>query len=260
MIGNLIFLGTGGSMGVPVIGCSCSVCLSQSPYNQRSRPSALLQFAKKNIVIDAGPDFRTQALKNGIDHLEGVIFTHAHHDHTAGIDDLRVYTMRTRRPIPCLASVPTADDLKMRYGYIFEVGERADKLVSKIQLQIMEGERGKTVFADLPIRYMTYTQAGMPVNGLCIGNLSFVSDIRQYPESIYEDLQGTEILILSALRYHPSPMHFSIDEAVEFSRKVGAKMTWLTHIAHEVDHEEANTRLPSNIQLAYDGQSIKFQV
>lgn len=105
---------------------------------------------------------------------------------------------------------------------------------------------------------MTYIQANMPVNGICIGNLAFISDIREYPETIFKDLKGTEVLVLSALRHDPSAMHFSINEAVEFSKKVGAKQTWLTHIAHEVDHEKVNAQLPSTVQLAYDGLTIEF--
>lgn len=245
-------------MGVPIIGCDCFVCSSEDPKNKRTRPSAMLEIDGRTIVIDAGPDYRTQALREGIDQIDGVIFTHAHHDHTAGLDDLRVYTMRRQDPIPCLASKPTADDLRARYEYIFSASDHT-KLVSKVDLQIMEGDRGEVSFLNLPIKYLTYIQSDMPVNGLCIGNLAFITDIKDYPETVYEDLHGIEVLVLSALRYSKSYMHLSIEEAVEFSRKVGAKQTWFTHIAHDLDHTEVNQDLPSNIQLAYDGLSIDFQ-
>lgn len=256
--GSLIFLGTGGSMGVPVVGCYCKVCASTSPYNKRLRPSALIQCQSKNILIDAGPDFRIQALRERIDHLDGVIFTHAHHDHTAGIDDLRVFHRQNNRAIPCLVSQETADDLMVRYSYIFKKKNSPDCLVSKVDLHLMNGERGEISFVDFCIKYLTYMQAGMSVSGLRCGNLAFISDIKHYPDTIFEDLEGIDVLVLSALRFDKSPLHFSIDEAVEFSRQVNPKKTWLTHLAHEVSHEEANSYLPSNIRLAYDGLRISF--
>lgn len=257
---ELLFLGTGGSMGVPVIGCRCSVCLSDSPLNKRLRPSALLRINNQQILIDASPDLRTQALDHRLDRMDGVILTHAHHDHTAGIDDFRVYNMHSGQALPCLASQATYDDLLVRYEYIFKAKKKANKLVANVDIQLLEGERGETVFLGNTIRYVTYIQAQMPVNGICLGNLAYISDIREYSDSIFEDLKGTEVLVLSALRYTPSPMHFSIDEAVEFSQKVGAKETWLTHIAHEVDHEKVNAQLPENIRLAYDGLTINFLI
>ena len=257
---QLLFLGTGGSMGVPVIGCFCSVCRSPSSFNKRLRPSALLTIEDKKILIDAGQDFRTQALRYQVNDLDGVIFTHAHHDHTAGIDDLRVYYMKDKEPLPCLLSQATADELLTRFSYIFCKKPSVNKLMPKFIFQIFEGERGVVEFLGLQVSYLTFEQTGMPVNGYRLGNLAYISDIRHYPETIFEDLQGIEYLVLSALRYEPSQMHFSIEEATAFAQRVGAKQTWLTHIAHEVDYETANSRLPSNIRLAYDGLIVEFEV
>lgn len=257
---KLLFLGTGGSMGVPVVGCGCEVCRSPSPHNKRLRPSALLSVNGKNILIDAGPDFRTQALKFQIEQLDGVVFTHAHHDHTAGIDDLRVFYLWTRKTLPCLVSHETAEDLKDRYKYIFSKKISPKKLVSRIDLEILEGDRGEITFLGQNFHYFSFEQAEMQVNGFRFGNLGFVSDIREYPETIYEDLKGIDKLVISALRHETSALHFSIDEAIEFSRKVGASETWLTHIAHEVDHDVVNRDLPSNVFLAYDGMTINFRM
>lgn len=256
---RLLFLGTGGSMGIPVIGCSCAVCRSSEPRNHRLRPSALIQWAGKNILIDAGPDLRTQALKYKIEHLEGVIFTHAHHDHVAGIDDLRVFYMWSGAPIPCLLSHYTAADLKKRYSYIFQKHEGPKKLLPKVILQEFADERGEVSFEGLDYKYFTYEQGGMPVNGFRVGNLAYVSDIRHYPDTIFADCSGVEVLVLSALRHESSPLHFSIREAVAFSEKVLAKQTWLTHIAHEVDHPITDKELPPTVRLAYDGLSIPFK-
>lgn len=255
--GHFLFLGTGASMGIPVIGCTCPVCNSDSPCNYRTRPSGLVTIGGKKILIDCGPDFREQALKHHLDHLDGLILTHSHHDHLAGIDELRVYYMRTKTRLPCLLSQETADDLMYRYRYLFEedIGE---KLIARMSLQIMEGERGDTQFLGIPIRYMTYEQVGMHVNGLRFGNFAYISDIRQYPESIFEDLRDVEILVVSALRATPSPAHFSVDEAVAFVNRVGAKQAWLTHIAHELDHEATNNILPPHVRMAYDGLELSF--
>lgn len=243
-------------MGVPVIGCSCPVCRSDNPKNKRTRPGALLSVAGRTLLIDAGPDFRDQALCHRIDRLDGVILTHAHHDHTAGIDDLRIYYMLSGEAVPCLMSTETFDDLEKRYSYIFHKRKNPDQLTSKIDLHLLKDERGEAAFSDIPIRYFTYVQAGMPVTGIRVGDFAYVSDIKEYPETIFEDLQGVKTLVVSALRFPSSPLHFSVDEAVAFSKKVGANATWLTHLSHELDHEKVNAYLPSNIRLAYDGLQI----
>ncbi|MGA8163816.1 MAG: MBL fold metallo-hydrolase [Waddliaceae bacterium] len=255
---RLLFLGTGGSMGIPVIGCSCAVCLSDSPYNRRLRPSALLMVKGKNILIDVGPDFRIQALMHKIHYLDGILITHLHYDHTAGIDELRVYYMHHRTTIPCLLSEATAQELNCRYHYLFAHQGPANQLTSRIELQTLEKERGSVPFLGMKVGYVTFEHAGIPVNGFRFGNLGYISDIKNYPETIFDDLAGVETLVLSALRFQPMSLHFTIEEAVSFAQKLGAKTTWLTHISHEVDHEATNRGLPSNIQLAYDGLSLPF--
>jgi len=218
----------------------------------------MLQVNDKSILIDCGQEFRLQALKHHLDRLDGVIFTHAHHDHSAGIDDLRAYYLHHNDAIPCLLSQETLKDLEVRYHYIFDGKMYPDKLASKLDLRIMEGERGQIDFIGVPIQYTSFKQTGMKVNGLRIGSFAYVSDIKEYDESIFEDLKGVETLVLSALRFTPSWMHLTVDEAVEFSKKVNAKMTYFTHIAHELDHEKTNAYLPSNIRMAYDGLLINF--
>jgi len=245
-------------MGIPVIGCNCVVCTSTDPHNKRMRASALLTIDGKKILIDCGPDFHSQALTYGINTLDGIMITHSHYDHIAGIDELRIYYMRSGQPLPCLLSQNSANDLVGRFNYIFSHDIHYEKLLAKIDLQVLPQDRGQVVFLDIPIHYFSYEQAQMQVNGFRIGNLAYITDIRNYPSTIYEDLIGVEILILSALRYTPSHLHFSLDEAVEFSRRVGAKQTWLTHLAHDLEHEKANAYLPDNIRLAYDGLEFDF--
>lgn len=245
-------------MGVPVIGCDCSVCHSPSPKDKRLRTSGLLSLAEKRVLFDCGPDFRQQALLYGIDHLDGVILTHAHHDHTAGIDELRVYYMHSKQSIPCLMSQETAEDIIRRFNYMFDPHLTLGRLTSKFDLHIQKGERGALNFLGMDVHYMTYLQAGMKVNGYRIGTFAYITDIHEYPETIFEDLAGVEVLVISALRYTPSHLHLTVDQAVDFSKRVGAKETWLTHICHEMHHEKTDAYLPANVRLAYDGLKITF--
>lgn len=258
--GQFLVLGTGGSMGIPVIGCECSVCKSSDPHNKRFRSSGLAIIDNKKILIDCGPDFRQQAFKFNLSKPDGVILTHAHNDHTAGLDELRAYFLKNRAKIPVLLSQETAKDIHTRFDYMFKDSQQKETLTPTFSLQLFEEERGLTSFLDLPIKYMTFEQGGMKVNGIRLGNFAYVSDIRHYPETIFEDLKGIEILIVSALRNEHSHQHFTVDEAIEFSNKIGPKQTWFTHISHELDHDKTNARLPSNIKMGYDGLLIDFEV
>ena len=254
------FLGTGGSTGIPLIGCPCEVCNSTSPYNKRWRASGLIQADGKNIVIDAGPDFRAQALRWKIFKLDGLILTHTHFDHIAGLDDLRAYSFFTKGLIPCLLSQDTLDELKVRYHYLMEPKQDEGVFFTQLEFQVIPENFGKAPFCGFDCKYVSYFQSGMKVNGYILGNLAYISDIREYSEEVSHALQGIDILILGALRYTPSRGHFTIDEAIAFSKSVGAKKTYLTHIGHELDHEQTNRQLPKDIQLAYDGLEIEFQL
>jgi len=260
MQGTLLFLGTGGSAGVPIIGCKCAVCRSSSPFNKRSRPSALLTLGKKTILIDSGPDFRSQALHYGIDMLTGVILTHTHYDHVGGLDELRVFYFMQHLKLPILASIETYEELRTRFHYLFKTRQADGTLQSQFDFQILENDFGTTHFLGIKVDYVSYTQADMKVTGYRFGNLAYISDIRQYEQTVIDELQGIETLIISALRYTPSEVHFSIEEALEFSAKVGAKKIFFTHISHELDHEETNQQLPDNVRLAHDGLEIRFKL
>lgn len=255
--GILTLLGTGGSMGIPVIGCRCAVCTSTNPHNKRLRPGVLIQIAGKKIIIDAGPDYRTQALTHQIHSLDGVIITHAHHDHTAGIDDLRVY-IKEQETLPCLLSHETHNDLKSRFEYIFEPTKESMTLVTRFNITYLEDEQGEVEFCGVNFKYFSYKQGGMTVNGFCFGDLAFVSDIKDFSETIIGEIKGVHTLVVSALRFTPSHLHFTVDEAVAFAKKVQAKQTWFTHIAHDLDHEQTNAYLPPSIRMGYDGLKIPF--
>ncbi len=255
---KFIFLGTGGSMGIPVVGCQCAVCTSKDPHNERLRPSVLLKTESKTILIDSSPDFRYQALRANIHDIDSVIFTHAHHDHTAGIDDLRIFTLKSGNKLPCLLSKDTLRDLQRRFYYIFEDVHGKPKVTTNLEITLFPEAEGEVNFEGLRIGSFTYKQSGMLVNGLRLGELAFLTDIKEYDSSIFEFLKGIKILIISALRFTPSHFHLTVDEAVDFALKSGAEKVWLTHIAHELDHEKTNAYLPEHIRLCYDGLEIEF--
>lgn len=257
MISSLVFLGTGASLGVPLMGCDCPVCKSASPFNHRFRSSALLKIGNKRILIDAGPDFRQQALHHHIRCLDGVILTHAHQDHVAGLDDLRAIFIRKKETIPVLMSKATQDDVTSRFHYLFEKdpGNGDPERLKAVTLPL---KAGGDRFCDVGFRYFSYKQLGMPVNGFRFGDLAYVTDIQAYDEAIFDELEGVKTLVLSALRHSPSHMHFTLEEACKFAEKIAPKTTYLTHIAHDLEHFETATKLPPGVRMAYDGLEIPF--
>lgn len=257
---EFLFLGTGGSTGIPKIGCKCPVCKSTDPHNKRLRPSGLLTVKGKKLLIDAGPDFREQALKYEIDTLDALLLTHTHFDHVAGLDELRVYYLLTRKSLPVLVSEETKQNLQRRYDYLFREKRWGVSLTAQFDFHVLEGDRGEMTFVDIPLFYMTYEQGGMRVNGYRFGPFAYISDIRHYPETIFEDLKGLDHLVLGAVRNEPSNMHFNIEEAVAFAQKTGAKNAYFTHIGHEIEHVQTNATLPPGISLAYDGLRVEFNL
>jgi phosphoribosyl 1,2-cyclic phosphate phosphodiesterase len=260
MQGNFVFLGTGSSTGVPMITCSCEVCGSSSPYNKRLRSSALVQIKGKNFLIDAGPDFRAQALGLPITHLTAVLLTHSHADHIAGMDDLRPYYFLEKKKIPCLLSKETMDEVKCRYHYLLQEPGPGKSFSAQIDFQLLPDDFGHVVLEGLSIEYFSFFQMGMKVTGFRFGNLAYVSDIRDYTDQVIDALQGIDTLILSALRSAPTTMHFSVEEAVAFSRRTSAKMTYLTHAGHELEYAATNALLPHDIRVGYDGLQLPVEI
>lgn len=260
MKGKFLFLGSGGSLGIPVIGCSCEVCRSESDFNKRLRPCALVKINSKTFVIDPGPDYRQQALKHKINHIDGVLVTHAHHDHTAGLDDLRVYNSGHKKAIPLMLSEETYADLKLRYAYIFDFKEEPKSLISKFDVRLLKNFQGNVSFEGINMGYTSFHQTGMKVTGFRMGDLAYFSDIKDYSDQVFDQLKGVNTLIVSALRFTKSAMHFTVDEAIDFVNKAGIKKAWLTHIAHELEHEQGNSYLPEHIRMAYDGLEINFEL
>jgi len=250
---KITFLGTGTSQGVPVIGCTCEVCHSLDYRNHRLRSSIHLEVEGKSIVIDSGPDFRQQMLRENITHLDAILFTHAHRDHTAGLDDVRAYNFLQEMDMPLYATQPTLQQLKADFSYIFH--EKVYPGLPQVALHEIDHNpflvHGLTV---VPLPVMHYK---LPVIGFKIGTLSYITDANHIPEETWKLLEGTETLVLNALQIEPHISHFNLECALEVAKKVHAKKTYFTHISHKLGlHGDVSKILPDGITLAYDGLQI----
>ena len=261
MDGLLTFLGTGTSMGVPTLGCGCAVCTSSDPRDRRLRPSLLLRWREQGggrervVVIDTGPDFREQALRNSLTRVDAVFYTHSHADHIMGMDDLRPLSFTVFRegsPIPLYATPETSEVLERIYDYTFS--PRATYPTrARVQLQTL-AER--TVVHGVEFQRVPVLHGEMEIPGFRFGRAAYLTDVSAIPESSFALLEGLDHLVVSALRHKPHPSHATVEQAVGWARRIGARHTWLTHIAHELGHEETNRTLPDGIRLAYDGLSL----
>jgi phosphoribosyl 1,2-cyclic phosphate phosphodiesterase len=256
MRGELLFLGTASSLGVPRLACSCKVCTDSSSFNKRMRCAALVLIDGKKILIDAGPDIRLQLLRENIQSLDALFLTHPHYDHAAGFDDLRPYAFTSGKKLAVTASEDTYKEMtRMRHYLIEELNGLSS---SCFDFHILPSPFCKVKIAGIDVEVLSYSQMGMQVNGLRMGSIAYVSDIKEYTEELLRALQGVEILIVSAARYSGASMHFTLEEAIAFSEKVGAKNTYYTHMDHDIDYHNVKVSLPQHHYLAYDGLRLFF--
>ena len=250
---KVTFLGTGTSQGVPVIGCTCEVCRSIDYRDKRLRSSVLLEIKDQTFVIDTGPDFRQQMLREGVRRLDAVLFTHAHRDHTAGLDDVRAFNFMHKMDMPVYGTQPVLDQLKVEYAYAF-----AGKYypgIPRLSLTTIDGEAfdvNGVSFTPLPVMHLH-----MPVLGFRVGAFSYITDAKFIPPETIEKLQGTDVLVLNALQREQHISHFNLAEALEMVETIRPRHTYFTHISHKMGlHADVEKELPEHVSLAYDGLQI----
>jgi phosphoribosyl 1,2-cyclic phosphate phosphodiesterase len=247
---TVTFLGTGTSTGVPVVGCRCAVCTSTDERNKRLRQSVKIEANGKHFLIDTTPDLRLQLLKYPIPRLDFILFTHSHSDHLMGLDDIRPFNFRQHEPIDAYANAMTAKAVRRAFSYIWSDSQIGG---GKPQLDLHEVDgafkHGGVDIVPIPVSHGEWT-----ILGFRIGNFAYITDTNGIPDASMRLLEGVELLALDGLRPAPRhPTHFTISEAIEAARRVGARETWLIHLTHEIDHATVEATLPQGIRLAYDG-------
>ena len=248
------FLGTGTSQGVPVIGCTCDVCLSSDEKDSRLRTSAMIEVNGNTFIIDTGPDFRQQMLRNTPADMPKVLFTHEHKDHVAGLDDIRAFNFKYRKPIDIYATDQVQVALKREFHYVFA----AQKYPGVPQVNLFDISDGQEFTVDgtkiLPIKLLHYK---MPVFGFRIENVAYITDANYIAPEEMEKLYGLDILVLNALRKKEHISHFNLEEALEVIAELKPKKAYLTHISHLLGkHEDVSRELPENVFLGEDGLVI----
>jgi len=253
----LTVLGSGTSMGVPTIGCDCAVCQSSDPRDRRTRPSVLLEYAGKVVLIDSTPDFREQAIREKIRRLDAVLYTHTHADHILGIDDLRPLSFRHKpNKLPLYARPRDAAFIRNMFRYIFDADYKFGGL-PQVELRVIEGpvELFGARFEPVPVIH-----GEAEIWGFRFGSAAYLTDHSEVPESSIAQLQNLDILFLDALRYKPHPTHSTVENSLKIVERVKPKRAFFTHICHDLPHEATNVSLPHGAQLAYDGMKLEFEI
>lgn len=252
----LTVLGSGTSMGVPTIGCDCRVCTSSDPRDRRLRPSVLLRYNGHTVLIDTTPDFREQALRERIDRIDAVIYTHAHADHILGLDDLRPLSFRREGGIPLYAHAHSIPTLTRMFKYVFENDYKFGG-IAKVKLHEISGPFELFGARVEPIAIIHGDQE---IHGYRIGSMAYLTDHSDIPAASKERLRGLDVLFLDALRHRPHPTHTTVSDAVKIAAELQPKQTFLTHICHDLPHEETNASLPAKVRLAHDGLKLEFEI
>jgi phosphoribosyl 1,2-cyclic phosphate phosphodiesterase len=251
---KVIILGSGTSTGVPVPGCSCTVCLSSSSRNSRTRCSILLSWGGRNILVDTSTDLRQQALRESIARIDAVLFTHTHADHVNGIDDLRPFNMASGTAIPIFGSPETIAVIRRNFGYIFDEN-------------LEPGYRPRLVTREIhtPFELFGHTVEPLPLVhgkgrslGYRFGPFAYLTDCNDIPEETERRLHDLEVLLIDGLRFRPHRTHFNIPQALATAARLKPRRTLLTHLSHDVDHDRHTSILPAGAEFAFDGQQLKF--
>ena len=251
---RITVLGSGTSSGVPTIGCKCAVCASTDPRDNRLRPSVLLQYDGRNVLIDATPDFRQQVLRAHIDRIDAILLTHAHADHILGLDDVRPLNYHQGGSIPVYGTEQTFEVVRRVFQYAFD-SKPSQSSSPRLELRHIACEPfelfGRQII-PLPLPH-----GNLPILGFRVGAMAYLTDHSDIPQELKPRLQNLDVLFLDALRYRPHPTHSTVERAVQWVKELAPRRAFFTHMSHDVSHAQAELTLPANIRLAYDGLQLE---
>jgi phosphoribosyl 1,2-cyclic phosphate phosphodiesterase len=253
----LTVLGSGTSMGVPTIGCDCAVCHSSDPRDRRTRPSVLVEYDGRTVLIDTTPDFREQAIRENIKHLDAVLYTHTHADHLLGIDDLRPLSfLHKPNRLPLYAHPDAAEFIRNMFKYIFV----ADYKFGGLPLVEMKPIEGPLELFGATFTPITLIHGEAEIYGFRFGSAAYLTDHSDIPETSLKQLEELDVLFLDALRYKPHPTHSTVGHSLQTVERLKPRRAFFTHICHDLPHEATNASLPENVRLCYDGMKLEFEI
>jgi phosphoribosyl 1,2-cyclic phosphate phosphodiesterase len=253
---ELLFLGTGTSAGIPMIGCHCDVCRSADARDRRTRPSVVISYNETRVLIDTTPELRLQCVAHGVDRIDAVVFTHPHADHIMGLDDVRRFNAINAGPLDVWADARTHTSLANCFGYAFREPDPREKVFRPhlVPRTIDAGRRFQIYGTDwTPVPLL---HGGTPVLGFRVGHLAYCTDVSGIPDPSFDLLADLDVLVLDALQWKKHATHFCVEEAIAAAKRIKPRLTLFTHIAHALGHEATNRQLPQGMSLAFDGQRV----
>jgi phosphoribosyl 1,2-cyclic phosphate phosphodiesterase len=270
MQATLTFLGSGTSMGIPTLGCTCDVCISATPVephlpppdprNRRTRPSVLISWQDHNVVIDTGPDFHAQAIRAGIRRLDAVLYTHGHADHILGMDDLRPISFHNAGNLPLYADEPTADTIERIFDYTFRTHDRYATSARVVLHRLASAPGTEVALFGAQFLRVPVTHGRDTITGYRFGSAAYLTDLNDIPEESYPLLTNLDVLVLDALRRQPHPTHSTLENSIALVERIQPRRAFFTHMSHDLDHAATDAILPPHIRLAYDGLQIHFDI
>jgi phosphoribosyl 1,2-cyclic phosphate phosphodiesterase len=256
MKATLTVLGSGTSMGVPTIGCSCRVCTSSDPHDRRTRPSVFLEYDGHTVLIDTTPDFREQAIRERITRIDAILYTHAHADHILGLDDVRPLSFRSADKIPLYAHEGTAKSLRSIFRYIFDADYKFGG-IARVEIKTINGSLELFGARFEPIKII---HGDAEIHGFRFGSAAYLTDFSEIPPESMNRLRDLDILFLDALRHRPHPTHSTVSNSLRLVEELKPKRAFFTHICHDLPHAETNATFPEHVRLAHDGLKLEFDI